>query len=1220
MGLLILTYAPEAVGSTQSPPLAFASRLWEFLGKLHPLTVHFPIALLIVGAASEFLRRRRVRGELDIKPGAASLTCVVVGAVTAAIAATMGWSIAEGSSARSDLDWHRWLGLACAGVALVAACVGLAANAVPGPRRLAWYRFAVVLAGMLVGLAGHYGGALTYGPEYIPKAIKTLIYGKPIPKPVEAPSEPTGVSANKPVSALGEVEFGRDVFPILSRHCFSCHAGGEGLTIKSGLDLSERRGILSGGDSGEPAMVLGQGAKSWMVRLAKGEDPDRIMPPRGDRLTSEQISVLERWIDRGAPWPGQDGGVKANEPVPGPKPEGTPVASAMVHWHWAYSAPGQPQIPAVDGVDVNAPGGRIDSIVGAALRSKGLSPAPEADRGTLLRRLSLDLLGLPPTPDEIDTFVRDPDPNAYSSRVESLLSSERYGERWAAVWLDLARYADSHGYEKDGLRTMWPYRDWVIDAYNRDLPFDRFTIDQLAGDLIESPTTASLVATGFHRNTQINEEGGTDPEEFRIENIIDRTNTTASVWLGTTLACAQCHDHKYDPLAQKEYYRFFAYFDQDEKDFEIISSTEKRAAGAKVRVPRRENAAAFEAIRVRSLAAGRRAAEADRTLRAGDYASVVSRLAAEQRAGAWTRVKPVAADSGSTSSLSIDAEGVVRSSGPAPDKAVYTLEFPAGALADATGLLLEVLPGGNGHVGLSSGGNFVVQELSLSVGGLPVEFDVASSDYWQGVGKHGDEWRAMDAIDGQATSGWAVMPHTSVSHRLAVRFASALPADAGPATLKIIQGYGGSHVISSMAISVARDDVPLPVPAHVREALASPAPTPEQVDTVWSHAALLDPEVRGPRRESLQLERELASLSAADAPILRRASTPRNTKLLIKGNWSSPGESVSPAVPAVLAATCGQPETPDRLGLARWLVDPGNPLTARVQVNRIWARLWGQGLVETEDDFGTQGESPSNRDLLDYLATRFVHLGWSQKALLREIVMSRTYRASSRITPAAFEADPRNVWLARGARFRLDAEFIRDAALTSAGILTPTIGGPSVFPPQPEGIWTQIYSGDQWTPSTGPDRFRRGIYTFWRRTSHYPAFGVFDAPSRELACTRRIRTNTPLQALTTLNDPQFFEAALALARRSIDASRTDSGRVEWMFRRAVSRTPSDDETSRLVGLLSRARLGYEADPVSAGSLCRPCPIEKEGVSDIDLASLAVVANIVLNLDEALTRE
>lgn len=1134
----------------------------------------------------------------------------------------MGWSIAESSPARSDLDWHRWLGVACAAIALVAATIGLAANAVPGPRRLAWYRFAVVLAGLLVGLTGHYGGSLTYGPEYLSRAISTLIYGKVTPKPPEAAAESPGISANRPVSATGDIEFGRDVFPILSRHCFSCHGGGEGLTVKSEFTISDREGILRGGESGEPGMILGQGPKSWIVRLANGEDPDRIMPPRGNRLTREQISILERWIDRGAPWPGQDGGVKANEPVPGPKSGGTPEsAAAATHWHWAYTSPKRPEIPIVSGINHTAPGGQIDALIAAKLPVRNLAPAPEADRATLLRRLSLDLTGLPPTPEEVDAFVNDSAPDAYAARVDALLASDRYGERWAAMWLDLARYADSHGYEKDGLRTMWPYRDWVIDAYNRDLPFDRFTIDQLAGDLIESPSTASLVATGFHRNTQINEEGGTDPEEFRVENIIDRTNTTASVWLGTTLGCAQCHDHKYDPLPIKDYYRFYAFFDQDESDFEVLSSTEKRAAGAKVAVPRRENAAAFETIRSQAALAADRLAAANLGLRTGDYAALAAKLLAESPSiDAWSPITPSTASSNGSATLTIDAQGVVRSSGTAPDKAVYTIELPPGSLAGATGLRLEAIPGSNGSVGLSGGGNFVVQEVTLSLGGRSVTLDAASSDHWQGFGKPGDEWRAMDAIDANPATGWAIMPQASRPHQLVVRFESKLTTETAPATLTITQNYGGSHVLSAFRLAVSRGEVPMPLPSHVRAALAATGPTPEQMETVWAHAALLDPAIHTARRESAGLENTLRAMTAADAPVLRRVKTPRKTKVLIKGSWSSPGDEVSPAVPAVLAQSCGQPATPDRLGLARWLVDPANPLTARVQVNRLWARLWGQGLVETEDDFGTQGEAATNRELLDYLATEFVRLGWSQKKLLREIVMSRAYRASSRFSPEALEADPRNTFLARGARFRLDAEFIRDAALASAGLLTPTIGGPSVFPPQPDGIWTQIYSGDQWTPSTGPDRFRRGIYTFWRRTSHYPTFGTFDAPSRELACTRRTRTNTPLQALTTLNDPQFVEAALALARRAIDAAATDAERTSWIFRRVVGRPATDAELSRLTSLLSQVRTGYEADPAAATAFASQCPIPREGALDADLATLAVVANIALNLDEALTRE
>lgn len=1187
------------------------ARLWTFMGKLHPLTVHFPIALLMVGAAAEFLRRRRVDGVVDRKPGAASLTCCVVGAVAAAISVAMGLSLGE-TFTSSIVDWHKAFGISCAVIAAVAAVLGLAANAKPGRRRLAWYRFCLVLAGVLVATTGHYGGMATYGEDYIPRAFRELVHGPAVLKAPAPKAEAPGVSANKPVSTTGDVEFGRDVFPILSRHCFSCHAGGEGLAVKSEFEINSREGLLRGGSSGEPGIVAGQGAKSWIVRLAKGEDPDRIMPPRGDRLTSEQISVLERWIDRGAPWPGQDGGVKANEPVPGPKSsEGSASADGKKHWHWAFSGPQS----AAKG---------IDEIIAAKLEERGIAMAPEADRATLLRRVSLDLIGLPPTPEEVDAFAADTSDGAYEACVDRLLASEHYGERWAAVWLDLARYADSHGYEKDGLRVMWPYRDWVIDAYNADMPFDRFTIEQLAGDMIEKPTTASRVATGFHRNTQINEEGGTDPEEFRVENIIDRTNTTASVWLGMTLACAQCHDHKYDPLPQKDYYRFYAFFDQDSVDYQVLSSTEKVAAGAKVPVPRRGNEAAFAEIEQRLKGTRELLAAGEKSLRDKGAEKAAESLRAMTGEGAWTPIKPIAAKVDGAA-FEINDAGVITLKGNAPDKATYTLELPEGSLAGATGLLIEALLGENGVVGRSGGGNFVVSEVTLDVGGSPVPFDAASSDFWQGVGNpRNDEWRASDAIDGNVGTGWAVMPKTKDAHKLVLRLARPVSQGAGQGagagTLKIVQNYGGGHVLSALRVSVIKADVPMLVPEHVKAALATKEPSPEQREAILAFAASIDPSIAATRLDERRLAREFASLTAAEAMVLQRTPTPRTTHILQRGSWMSPGDEVTPMVPAVLAAASGQAASPDRLGLAKWLVDPANPLTARVQVNRLWARLWGHGLVETEEDFGTQGDQPTDRELLDYLATRYVKLGWSQKKLLREIVTSRAYRSSSAATAQAMDADPRNTMFARGARFRLDGEFIRDSSLAASGLLTRTLGGPSVFPPQPQGIWTQIYSGAQWADAKGPDRFRRGVYTFWRRTSHYPTFATFDAPSRELACTRRIRTNTPLQALTTLNDPQFVEAALALAQRAMGAAPDDAGRIGWMMRQALGRKPTEAEIKRLVVLAEAARGEYGADAKAAAAFAGQCPVPHEGVPDAELAAAGVVANVILNLDEFLTRE
>ncbi|MEK6701544.1 MAG: DUF1553 domain-containing protein [Planctomycetota bacterium] len=926
-------------------------RIWMFAGKMHPMVVHFPIALIVVALAIELLRLRR--GKHD--PAAAGVLCLAIGAATGVAAAAMGWGLAEAKPGEPwPLGLHRWLGVSAASVAFVGAVLGAVAARRPGPRMLGWYRLVLVCGVGLVTLAAHFGGSMVYGSDYVSGALRSL-FGM-------APASESGARGDEGLPEgvdLAAVDFSRDVFPILSANCFKCHAGE---TAKSGLRLDTRESILKGGESGKPAIVVGKSGASRLITFVSGGDPDRVMPPRGQRLTPGQISVLKAWIDQGAVWHKD-------------------VTAGERHWHWAYNPPEPTVPPKVKNAGwAKSP---VDRFVLAKLEAKGLKPSGEGERPTLARRLSLDLTGLPPTPEEVDDFVNDREPRAYERLVDRLLASPRYGERWARVWLDLARYADSHGYEKDGRRVMWAYRDWLIDAYNRDEPFDRFTIDQIAGDLLPEPTLDQLVATGFHRNTQINEEGGVDPEEFRVEAMIDRANTTMSVWLGSTVGCAQCHDHKYDPFKQKDFYRLLAIFNQDEPDVAIVNSSEVRAAGGMVGVPTREKWGEFD------------------------------RLMSERK------------------------------------KLV-------------------------------------------------------------GAGK------------------------------------------------------------------------------------------PEQA------------------AELVKLEENLKQLTAAQALVMKRTAEPRVSHLFIRGSFRSPGEEVKPGVPTVLGSVS---DNADRLTLAKWLIDSKNPLTARVQVNRLWAQLFGKGLVETEEDFGTQGERPTHPELLDWLATEFVKQGWSQKKMLRTIVLSATYRQSSRVTPALLEADPANKLLARGPRHRLDAEGIRDNALAAAGMLSPKMFGPSVFPPQPSGVWTQIYSGEQWKESDGEDRFRRGLYTFARRTSPYPTFTGFDAPSREVSCTRRPRTNTPLQALTTLNDPQFFEAAGALAARTLrQGGSTPQSRLAYAFRRCVARTPTKAEVDRLSKLLTEQLAESRSDTAGSAAIVATCPSPRDGLDEPELAAWTLVCNVLLNLDETLTKE
>ncbi len=956
-----------------------AGRLWDLLGTLHPMLVHFPIALLIAAAFFEMFRLRRKGPASDQAlsprfqaasqnhhlPSHAAVACTVLGAISAGVAVASGWRLAEAAEASNRLEVHRWVGVAAAVVGMFAGVVGLVAQWRPGPRMLAWYRLVVVGGAITVGAAGHFGGELVWGAGYFAKAARTAFFG---------PAGPDGGVSVDAGGPEGTVNFAREVFPILSRRCFACHSGED---HKSGLLLDSREAMLRGGDSKEPAIIPGDAAKSLLIRLVSGEDADRLMPPRGDELTSEQIKTLSTWINEGARW-GAAGAASAQGPGAGAKSDS--------HWHWSYASPAKPATPKV--TRASWVKGEIDRHVLASLEAQKLTPSPEADRATLLRRLSLDLVGIPPTPEEIDAFIADTASDATEKVVDRLLANPHYGERWARVWLDLARYADTHGYEKDARRVMWPYRDWVIEAYNQDMPFDRFTVEQLAGDMLPGATLAQKIATGFNRNTQINEEGGTDPEEFRVEAVLDRVNTVSSVWLGTTLACAQCHDHKYDPLPHKDYFKFYAFFNQDEADAVVVNdtATEKQAGGPMVGVPQRQNW--------------------------GEFENLVAQAA------------------------------VLRSS---------TTQSPEPAALEA-------------------------------------------------------------------------------------------------------------------------------------------------------------------------LEKRIAELTIAKTFVMGKNAKPRETHIFQRGSFLSPGEIVTPEVPEVLVAAAGEAPTPDRLGLARWLVDAKNPLTARVQVNRLWATLFGRGLVETEEDFGTQGEHPTHPALLDYLAVRYIELGWSQKALLREIVLSATYRQSSRVSKELLEKDPANKLLARAGRFRVEAEMVRDIALSASGLLSPKMYGESVFPPQPPGIWTMIYSADKWTESAGEDRFRRGLYTFARRTAPYSTFAGFDAPSREVSCTRRSRTNTPLQALTTMNDPQFVEAAGALAVRMIREGSTTTTRVARGMRLAIGRVPEPAEVVRLVLLAEEQLAAYAKDPASAEKLAAQIPKRPTDVPAADLAAWTIVGNVILNLDETITRE
>ncbi|MBM3976427.1 MAG: DUF1553 domain-containing protein, partial [Planctomycetes bacterium] len=827
--------------------------------------------------------------------------------------------------------------------------------------------------------------------------------------------------------------------------------------------------------------------------------------------------------------------------------------------------------------------------------------------GAWLRRAALDLTGIPPTLEELESFetaaARDWDA-ATAAAVERLLDSPRHGERMAQWWLDLARYADTNGYEKDAPRTIWPWRDWVIGAFASDLPFDRFTIEQLAGDLLPEPTRAQLVATGFHRNTLTNEEGGTDDEEFRVAAVVDRANTTAQLWLGSTLACAQCHDHKYDPFSQREYYEFYAFFDQTEDGGKQLEPLLEVADDEHVHAEERLRAALAE-----TEAGLARAADAI------DARQQAWELRARAELGpepVWRPLEPHAVNTASGARALGQLDAHVLIGGELPDRDTYRIEFSASESVRA--LRIEALPNAafpQGGASRSDNANFALSEVRLERDGASsARFTRADADRRQA----GANSSPANAIDGAADTHWIV--DGAAPAALILVLDEALPASSfGHVLVLEFQSDWPRHQLGSFRVLASADETlastlpqgPDGYPWQVRTALRTPVETlgDEQRELVRADfRTRVDAQARelvariDAAREALDTHRA----SVPRTPILRRRAQPRTTHVHAKGSFLSPLEEVRPDVPAVFPPL--EADAPrDRLGLARWLVARENPLTARVIANRLWERLFGRGLVATLDDFGTRGDPPTHPELLDHLALRLVELGWSLQAFQRELLLSSTYAQTSCAPREAYELDPDNAWLARASRPRLEIETLRDQALALSGLLFERVGGPSVRPPQPTGVEQHVYSDDAWVDAQGPDRHRRGLYTFWKRSSPYGTFATFDAPSRELACTRRARTNTPLQALALLNDPAFDECARALGRRLLERAGDDRARLAAGFRLATARAPSAEELERLVEQLA-------AELHDLRELAEP---EREP------AAWARVATVLLNLDEAQCR-
>jgi hypothetical protein len=820
------------------------------------------------------------------------------------------------------------------------------------------------------------------------------------------------------------VDFNRDIRKILSDNCFKCH----------GPDEAERKGGKKGArlrldtpegaqmDLGDRhAIVPGHPEKSELVKRITTGDQDELMPPpeSGKKLTQADITALQNWIKQGASYTK----------------------------HWSYTKPVRPTLPAIK--NKSWPKNDVDFFIAAKLESEKLKPSPEADRAALIRRVSLDLTGLPPTPEELHQFLSDKSKNAYEKLVDRLLAKESFGEHWARWWLDQARYADSAGYADDPGRTIWAYRDYVIRSFNSNKPFDQFTIEQLAGDLLPNPTEEQTIATAFHRNTMTNNEGGTSDEEFRNVAVVDRVNTTMAVWMGTTMACAQCHTHKYDPITQEEYFKVFAIFNNTE--------------------------------------------DADR----GDESPLYTIWTKQQRAQRSELEQQIAA-------------------------------------------------------------------LEKTVTTMTPELEKSEHEWEEGL-KQKLEWISLAGKD--------------------------------------------------RPIELAR------VPDRILRVLQSGKPY--RRDEVTKFYLSIAPTLKNERKELAETKKKYDAIKpVTTVPVMHElvSDKRRKTNLQLRGNYLALGKEVNEGLPGALGA---QPkaEKYDRMVLAKWLVSPDNPLTARVLVNRLWESIFGIGIVRTSEDFGLQGEAPTHPELLDYLATEFLREQWDVKHMLKLMVTSAAYRQSSRVTPDLLAKDPENRLLARGPRFRLPAETIRDQAMFVSGLLSPKMYGPPVKPPQPKlGLSAAFGSATDWETSSGEDKYRRALYTTWRRSNPYPSMATFDAPNREVCTVRRDRSNTPLQALVTMNDPVYMEAAQALARRMINAGETPAQRIRRGFELCVSREPTKEEIAKITELYEKARLRYAYAPWDALNVgTKPIGAAPKGTQYDDLAAWTVIGSVLLNLDETLMK-
>ncbi len=993
-----------------------------------------------------------------------------------------------------------------------------------------------------------------------------------------------------------KIEFNRDVRPILSENCFKCH-GFDKNKREGKRRIDTREGALADNE-GIRAIVPGKlGESDVHLRIRSTEKDEQMPPPKsGKSLTDRQRAIIDRWIEQGAEY----------QP------------------HWAFAPIVAPSVPAAaDPAFVKNP---VDALILARQRALGLQHAPEADRATLIRRVSLDLTGLPPKPAEVDAFTDDKAPEAYEKLVSRLLASPAYGERLAVYWLDLVRYADSIGYHSDNARNVTPYRDYVIRAFNENKRFDVFTTEQLAGDLLPAATLSQRVASGYNRLILSTEEGGAQAKDYEQRNVTDRVRSIGTTWLGLTTGCCQCHDHKFDPLTARDFYRLGAFF-ADIKEAAIG----KREEGVPVPSPEQEAKQQEMAAAVASLQAKLDAPSPE--LAAAQVEWEKRMLADNPVAGDWTPLHPVEATSEKGAKLEVEKDEIIRSTGGPAQPDVYRITVKTSA-PSLTGLRLEAFASSqlpNKGPGRAPNGNFVLTEFSAEqAGGGAVKIAGASATFEQ------PGYSAAAAIDGKVGdrgNGWAVMGAAGADH--AIYFSLAQPiVGAGEkvitATLRF--DYGDNHTLGKFRLSATSmpGSIAVPkalVPPEISAILKteSSARTEVQRTQLAKHFRTLAPGLALVRAQFAAAEKARADFEKNVAKCLVSESmpTPRTVRVLPRGDWQNEsGEVVEPGVPAFLPQPDAKGRRQTRLDLAQWIVSRENPLTARVFVNRLWKLFFGIGLSKVLDDVGAQGEAPANLALLDWLAADFIASGWDVKHTVQLIVTSGAYRQSSAAQKELQTSDPFNRELARQSRFRLDAEFVRDNALAISGLLVARVGGPSVKPYQPAGYWENLnFPVREWDASNDDNQWRRGLYTWWQRSYLHPSLAAFDAPSREECVAERVRSNIPQQALALLNDPTYVEAARAFAARIMREGGADTTqRIAWAFREAVARAPRADEVATLTALVEKHGALFGNDTTSAAALLKvgiaPRPND---LSPAELAAWTSVARVILNLHETITR-